>query len=302
MAVHDAAHKSALKSAHAPTSHHQAPLVSHPAHMSVPNVQLSEAFGGPPEGPSEAHVGLSETLATSHRLKADVVSVAAPSHKAPTGLLQRTEQAYHARHGSRTDATLFPEALPSPDQSSAAALPATATVEPRAVLKTQLQQLRNLSDLLSQRLQLGDAGSKDELDIHESTDAGATSGDAHHRHAVAAPAGIASTAAPMPASAEHKADAESTAKTAEAADTHYSRSTSGPYAAAQQKAPNAEEASDPASMSDLLPMQQPAFTVRTVLVEPPLERGPFRDKEHQQGDLGLQMWGAASDDEGSEAG
>ena len=269
--------------------------------MSVPNVQLSEAFGSPPEGPSEAHVGLSETLATPHRLKADVVSVAAPSHKAPTGLLQRTDQAYHARHGSQTEATLFPEALPSSDQSSAAGLQATTTMEPRAVLKTQLQQLSNLSDLLSQRLQLGDAESKDESDIHESSDAVATSGDAHHR-AVAAPAAMASTAAPMLASAEHKADEASPPETAEAADTHYSRSTSGPYAAASQTAPNAKEASDPASTSDLLPMQQPAFTVRTVLVEPPLERGPFRDQEHLQGDPGLQIWGAASDDEGSEAG
>lgn len=302
MTVHDAAHKSALKSAHAPTSHHQAPLVSRPAHVSVPNVQLSEAFGGPPEHPSEAHVGLSETLATPHRLKADVVSVAAPAHKAPTGLLQRTEHAHHARHGSQTEATLFPEALPSPDQSLAAALQATATIDPRAVLKTQLQQLSNLSDLLSQRLQLGDAGSKDESDIHKCTDAGATSGEAHHRHAVAAPAAIVLNAAPMLASAETKADATSPPNTAEAADTHYSRSTSEPYAAASQTAPNAEEASDSACTSNLLTMQQPAFTVRTVLVEPTLQRGPFRDQEYQQGDPGLQIWGAASDDEGSEAG
>lgn len=288
------AHQLATHASSTNASHHgahSASLSSDGSHAA----SVSEASGACAASTSEG----SQMPLPRHR--GDIVSVAAPKRSSQA---QQTSAAGGGQHslenlGSQINSG---HALPSQHTPADESAHMTDAQEPAAVLKTQMQQLSELSQLLSQRLQLQDTVEQPQ----GKTSWAGNASDPSNSHAQQQPTSQQLGLEPSGLTAVDGAEYH----LAESGNVHQPGSSS----AQTDQLASTENAflpvSPPASdcerfncRGNSAQQQQPGFTVRTVLAEDSHGGLCAKDEAGQQHrDADLQFWGAASDEEGHESG
>lgn len=311
--IHDRAHQPSAPLTHDLASHHQIPLTSLTS-PTVPTSSVSEASLSPTPG----SVSQSEAPAPLQRRRADVVSVAAPVRSSQSACPALTEQP--SRVFSETAANSSVEKpADGVDPHSAAHLQTTGSSEPQAKLKTQMQQLSDLSDMLSERLQLGnsaalpdqapsvnaDASNSLSMPSGSTTEASSVtaatfSSDKHDANAAATQPEKATAGrdgsilhAHLPTALASHAKADAVAETQSAA-----QSVQMPFRQPDLDVPQPSEASECSAEPNAMVAGQPTLRVSNVMVDAYQGMGPRGLDRQVQGGSQLQDWGAASDDEG----
>lgn len=342
VSVQDPAHCEAVQPDHILAPHHNTSGSSHTTHAVATSVPSSEAVDL-----SSVHSTHCEASGHLHRHRADVFTVAAPAKAGrdvpglePVSSSSAKAQPHCGYSTVHDDHSMSDHPTVPAGQNMSAA-------EPRVTLRTQMQQLSELSDLLSHRLQLSEAAAvgpsvedspclanllpaaavrSTEPAANAAGAAAVSPGTVRRRNTALQPQAAALGSADCtaykldsgatPAALDtlatdskhmlnkHRADLAEDLKAASSAGAAGQLCT-GPSrsAAASHSKPEAGvEQSETDHHAHQAPARQPAFTVRTVLDEAGHGVPPSGGSRQEQAVLDLQLWGAASDDEGGETG
>lgn len=279
MTVRDPAHQPLTQATHSQAApHHNTPLPV-PTTQTASAKSVSEASCSPPRVPK----GHLEPPAPLQRRRADVVSVAAPA-KSPqpacSALKARTGGAVSdsVAAGSSDQLTV---ALLDEDKQGQSAVASRAPCD--AVLRTQMQSLSDLSDLLSERLQLGNSAAQHTgASRQNEDDTGRTTGT--NSLTVTAPARSLAPIADVLALDQQQIHAAAQNVAMAVGDV--------------SREANRKSSCAAAALPDSIPSAQSAIVVRTVSIH----EAPDLREQRPQGRLETQDWGGASDDEGPETG